>query len=996
MADDVWTALMKGYLSFAHTRAGDMAETSAADSVSLVESLVPGATEGKPKELLKKLKQDFSAAGDAFKPIMKEIEKDIAAIKDSVAKMGLELEKSPFKWEHAAGAATHLGYVMVSLDAALVKVAKKAAEPEPDPTTRSLLERDIRNIPEPWKKPFRNLAAGSTAAFDSLCKTVLNVNGAGGKIADRLAWDREKLRLALTLTGVGPIGVGPIGAGGASLLSIDGAYLEAFFSYKDDAKLGLALRIHMRAGMRGEKMLERIIPEQAPTVDSSSVAIAFDSKDGLTFGDGPNRKITLPARFSFPGIEVRELAIGLPETKDPESGRIDLMITVAGKIGETLGVVAEGGGVILRWKGDPGAAVEVLPKPPIAAGLRIRSGIVNGGGFLRYKEEPGEYGGMLDLQFGHIGITAFGLFDPDPFSLVVVMSIVFRPRIELSFGFTLNGLGGIIAINRSLATAALAKALQEGGLDQLLFPSDPIAAAPKILDRLGAVFPPKPDGFVIGPIALLGWGSQAGFVKAKLGVVLSLPDPVVAVLGVLKVVVPTPETPPEARTVDFHLEVFAAFTSDYLLIRGELVNSKLARTTVNGSMGMLVRWGGEADFAISAGGFYPKYQPPKELAEMKRLSVEFSPPIDLLKVRAEAYFAIGPSTLQFGGGITITADVGIASGKAWLLVDAFFKWTPHIYFTFNIDAGIEIKVFGETFCGVTFRGSLSGMTPWRLEGHASVTVFFKDIPFDLGPWEWGEPRPVAALAISPVKEAAVALSEPAAWKPRLPPGTDMLARLREDEVTPLLVHPLGQLEVKQLRVPLETDLDRIGSSPVTARRVYLEAPTFGSLVEQQVSHAMDYFAPGSFRDLSEDEQISHPHFEEFPCGIRMAAAGGVTHGASTSVAHVWETVYPHEKFGQSSEGFAGLGSIAAIVLANNSVSRMQREKANPYLSPVAPVDPEPYAPHDVGRVAVTRRDTLTVVAGVSDWLTTTAAIDLVRELDAVYPPVQLVTAGVSR
>jgi hypothetical protein len=995
MADDVWTALMKGYLSFAHTRAGDMAESSAADSGSLVESLIPGATEGKPKEHLKKLKQDFSAAGDAFKPIMKEIETDIAAIKDSIAKMGLELEKSPFKWEHAAATATHLAYVLVSLDAALVKVAKKAAEPEPDPATRALLERDIRNIPEPWKKPFRSLAAGSTKAFDSLCKTVLNINGAGGKIADRLAWDREKLRLALTLTGVGPIGVGPAGAGGVSLLSIDGASIEAFFSYKDDAKLGLALRIQMRAGMRGDKMLERIIPEQAPTVDTSSVAIALDTKDGLTFGDGPNRKITLPARFNFPGIELREMAIGLPETKDPESGRIDLMITVAGKIGDTLGVVAEGGGVILRWKGDPGAAVEVLPKPPIAAGLRIRSGIVNGGGFLRYKEEPGEYGGMLDLQFGHIGITAFGLFDPDPFSLVVVMSIVFRPRIELSFGFTLNGLGGIIAINRSLATTELAKALQQGGLDQLLFPSDPIAAAPKILDRLGAVFPPRPDGFVVGPIALLGWGSQAGFVKAKLGVVLSLPDPVVVVLGVLTVVVPTPETPPDARTVDFHLEVFAAFTSDYVLIRGELVNSKLARTTVNGSMGMLVRWGGEADFAISAGGFYPKYQPPKELAEMKRLSVEFSPPIDLLKVRAEAYFAIGPSTLQFGGGITITADVGIASGKAWVLVDAFFKWTPHIYFTFGIDAGIEIKVLGETFCGVTFRGALSGMTPWRLEGHASVTVFFKDIPFDLGPWEWGEPKPIAAFAISPVKEAAVALSEPIAWRPRMPAGADILVRLREDDATPLLAHPLGQLEIKQLRVPLETDIDRIGSSPVTARRVHLDAPRFGTLSEQQVSHARDYFAPGSFRDLSNDEQISHPHFEEFPCGIRMAAAGGVTHGAPTSVAHVWETVYPHEQFSRQSQFFSELGSIAAIVLDNNSVSRMQREKVNPYLSPEPSVDPEPYAPRDAGRVAVTRRDTLTVVAGASEWLTTTAAIDRARELEAVYPHLQLVTAGVS-
>jgi hypothetical protein len=163
-----------------------------------------------------------------------------------------------------------------------------------------------------------------------------------------------------------------------------------------------------------------------------------------------------------------------------------------------------------------------------------------------------------------------------------------------------------------------------------------------------------------------------------------------------------------------------------------------------------------------------------------------------------------------------------------------------------------------------------------------------------------------------------------------------------------------------------------------------------------VSHAMDYFAPGSFRDLSEDEQISYAHFEEFPAGIRMAAAGGVTHGAPASVAHVWETVYPHEQFSRHSQLFSALGSIAAMVLDNNSVSRMQREQTNPYLSSQSPVDPEPYAPRDAGRVVVARRDTLTAVAGASEWLTTTAAIDRVKELQPVHPDLQLVTAGVSR
>jgi hypothetical protein len=996
MADDVWAALVKGYLGFVQTRAGAMAESSAADSVSLVGSLIPGATDGKPKEYLKKVKQDFEAAGDEFKPIMKAIEGDLASIKDSIAKMTPELKKDPFTWEAAAAAATQLGYVLVSLDAALVKVAKTAAAKDPDPSTQILLERDIRNIPEPWKKPFRNLAAGSTSKFDSLCKTVLKIDNAGSKIADRLAWDRDNLRLALTLTGIGPVGLGPVGAGGVSMVSLDGAFIEAFFNYKDKAKLGLALRTHMRAGLRKDPMLDRIIPAQAQTADTSSVAIALDSVDGLTFGDGPNRKITLPVRFNFPGVEIREMAIGLPETKDPNSGRIDLMVTVAGKIGDVIGAVAEGGGIILRWKGDPDAAVEVLPKPPIAAGLRIRSGLVNGGGFLRYKEDKGEYGGVLDLQFGHFGITAFGLFVPEPFSLVIVMGIVFRPRIELSFGFTLNGLGGIIAVNRTLSATALVSAMQAGELDQLLFPSDPISAAPKILDRLGEVFPPKDRGFVVGPTALLGWGSQAGFVKAKLGIVLSLPDPVIAVIGVLTVVVPTPETPREARTVDFHLEVAAFITADYFLVRGELVNSKIAQMTAFGSMGLLIRWGAGAEFAISAGGFFPHYLPPPELADMKRLTVDLSPPTDLLKTRVEAYFAIDPNSIQFGGCITITAEVGPASGKGWIQVDALFSWTPHLGFVFHIDAGIELKVFGETFAGVKLTGTLKGMTPWSLEAKASVTVFFQEIPFELGPWEWGEKAPAPALPVSPVKEAAQALSAPSAWKPLLPSGVDTLAHFIADDKTPQLAHPLGQLEIKQLRVPLETRIDRIGSNPVTTERVYLDEPKFGSLASKNVSHAKERFAPGHFINLSQDEQISRPDFDEFPCGIQMAAPGGVLHGSAISVAHVWETVYPHEVFLPDTSPFVELGLLTVTVLESNAVSRAHSDASNPYLSPLPSPDPEPYKPRDPGRVAISPRDTLSVVAGAAEWMTTTAAAERITELAGVHgSSLQMVATGVA-
>ena len=71
------------------------------------------------------------------------------------------------------------------------------------------------------------------------------------------------------------------------------------------------------------------------------------------------------------------------------------------------------------------------------------------------------------------------------------------------------------------------------------------------------VFPAQQGGFVVGPIAELGWGSQAGFVKARIGIVLSLPDPKIVILGALQVGVPSADIDPKLRIVDIHAELLA-------------------------------------------------------------------------------------------------------------------------------------------------------------------------------------------------------------------------------------------------------------------------------------------------------------------------------------------------------------------------------------------------------------------------------------------------------
>ena len=201
---------------------------------------------------------------------------------------------------------------------------------------------------------------------------------------------------------------------------------------------------------------------------------------------------------------------------------------------------------------------DVAPRWPDAIGLRVKAGPIKGGGFIERKvriygtgddkRELVEFGGIIQLEILKVGVYAIGILSPDPFSLVLVMGVRFPTAIELSFGFTFNGIGGILAINRRVDTGELIKGMQTHFIDRVLFPDDPVAEAPKILDQVAHVFPPHEGGFVVGPIVELGWGSQAKIVEAKIGVILALPDPKLIMLGAVRVRAPrrSPRLPTSA------------------------------------------------------------------------------------------------------------------------------------------------------------------------------------------------------------------------------------------------------------------------------------------------------------------------------------------------------------------------------------------------------------------------------------------------------------------
>lgn len=963
MSDDVWTALVKGVLGFTQSRAGDMVGSTFKDTGSFVTSLFDGAS-GTTKTALDTIKQDVKDLTPIGKALGEALKPKFEAAKTAVTNMATEIGTDPFTLEAAARAATELAYVLIAFDEALDILAEKIAEREQNPASKQQVLDAISGITDPWKAPFKALGADAVKGFDELCKAVLGVDDAHSDVADALVWSRPDKKLGLKFASTGPRSIGPI--------SFDGAFVEAFLDYKTQAKVGVELHTKMAAGLRSDKLLEKIMPGQGKTAETDQVAITLDSANGLSFGAGKDKKLILPVRFSFPGIELREFALVQPEKDNKDSqNRIDVVMTIAGKLGDVFAVVVEGGGVSVRW--TDGAGPDVQPKIPTGIGARINTGVVSGGGYLRYSEDNKEYGGVFDLQFLKFGITAIGLLGTEPFSLVIVIGVHFAPKIDLGFGFTLNGLGGILAIERSVNTTALSEGLKTDIVGQLLFPSDPVAAAPQILDSLGKVFPQRDGGFVVGPIAELGWGSQAGFVKARLGIVLSLPDPKVVILGALEIGVPSADIKPDKRIVDIHADLLGEITPDYFLLKVSIFKSKLFTLTLSGDIALFIKWAGEGAFALSVGGFFPKYDAPKEIGKLDRLSIGFKPPVDWLKITAEAYVAITSNSIQFGGKLDLSADVGVASAHAWISLDALFQWAPYFHFIVILDVGIEVKAFGATIAGVHFHGELSGDQPWRLEGTATAEILWWDVDVDIGPLTWGEPRPTDAPRIDSVKAAADALQAEAAWTPILPADALQLARFT-DTGGDRLFHPLGRLEVKQAQVPLETQIDRIGSSSVSASRVYLAQPMVGAVEAAAVSTVQDRFSPGHFLALKDDQLMARPDFEQMPAGLVVAASARPVFTSDVHAAYAWNTVYPHRPepvvAGADHWKIAG---IAKTMLAASAVAKARRQSANPYMTTA----PEPPAPvlSDPGLVTVIHRDTLAPLAATLTDIGATSAAE---------------------
>jgi hypothetical protein len=513
-------------------------------------------------------------------------------------------------------------------------------------------------------------------------------------------------------------------------------------------------------------------------------------------------------------------------------------------------------------------------KPPTGLGIQIDVGLAAGGGFISFDPTQGRYSGCLDVTIVDlIAVKVIAVLDtklPDGstgFSFLMIITFEFPP-IQLGLGFTLNGVGGIGGVNRTMDIDALQAGLRAHTLDDILFPSDPVADATKIISEIESFFPPQQGRYLFGPMFSIGWGTPT-LLDLEVGAILEVPDPIrLAILGEIKASIPSAELPiislkiQVLGTIDFGLQKLA--------IDGTMYDSYLLAFQLGGDMALRLSWGGSPNFLFTLGGFNPHFSPPPDVPALNRLSVSLGSG-DNPRLAASAYLAVTSNSLQFGANVDAYASAGGFAVHGFIGFDALFIFSP-FSFEFDFSAGFDISYDGASFAGVTLTASLAGPTPWHLHGSASLHFLFFSVSASID-LSWGDSNQATLPPAAVLPELTAALGDTRNWSVALPTGAPAVT-LRKISTAPtdIVVQPTGVLEVREIVVPLDTPITKFTNATptdgtqfaITDVRLNQHAVTFTPKQED--------FAPAQFTDMSDADKVSAPSYELFDAGVRLGDA----------------------------------------------------------------------------------------------------------------------------
>lgn len=657
----------------------------------------------------------------------------------------------------------------------------------------------------------------------------------------------------------------------------------------------------------GDGFLQETLPPDKLRVEFD-LAMGWSKSQGFFFRGSGGLEGTIPVNLLIPGFAYID-SVYLAVQPTEAAVHCITALTAIIKLGPFI-VTIERLGMAAAFT-FPGTGGNLGPvnmslafKPPDGAGLAIDAGVVTGGGYLFFDPKTEQYAGILLLEINEtIMVKAIGLLAtrlPDGskgFSLLVMITVEDFPPVQLGFGFTLNGIGGLFGVNRTLSLEALQTGLKNGTLDSILFPVDPVGQAEQIIKDLSKVFPPMRGRHILSPMAILGWGNPT-LMTAELGVVFELPGPSrLVVLGQLRAFLPSEQFDLIRLQVDILGVV--DFDNRTLAIDAVLRDSRLLNYPLTGDLAVRASWGANPGFVLAAGGFHPRFQVPAGFPQLQRLAINLSTG-DNPRLRLEAYLAITSNSLQFGARLDLYVEAAGFSLEGFLSFDTLFQFSP-FQFEAGINGSVALKHDGTLLMSVTLDILLSGPLPWHVRGKATFKILLLEMSVEFDR-QFGSVEQQPLPSADPLPALLQSLKDPRNWSAGLTNGdlspVTFRTRSLDGEVP---VHPAGSLSVRQQIVPLDLEISRFGNSvPSGARRFSISGAQING-VPVAVQPLTDYFAPAQFFELSDQEKLSRPSFEQLQAGLQLAP-GIVTHGPALETGLEYETIMLGAEQGVATKG----------------------------------------------------------------------------------------------
>ena len=555
-----------------------------------------------------------------------------------------------------------------------------------------------------------------------------------------------------------------------------------------------------------------------------------------------------------PGLEAHLLAAGL--STDGWHPRV------------TVGPAVVGVDCVAATLIVDGTAVPIGLLPPTGATLSLDAGAVSGGGALTVR--PDGASGSIAVQVGVIDVSAFADLaqaGSTP-SLAIVLGARFTPAIQLSFGFGLSAVGGVIGVNRRLNTDALRARLADGSALDLLFPANPSASAATVMAGLSEVFTVQAGRHVLGPTMTITWldlGPLGSVVSLDLGVLVSIPDARVVIVGRAAIQLPA--------ILALRLDILGELDPgrSMVAIDAVLVDSHaLGVFDVTGTAAVRLCWGQPPYLVATLGGFYPGFRPePALLPPQQRLGLHLAVPCPLT-LRAEGYLAITSNSVQVGALLEAGFDLAVIEAHGSLQFDAIVTFDPfHVHVDYASEWEVRVAIFKG---GTTVSGWIDGPGPWTVHASVSISLLIDDFDWS-DTFTFGSPGPPPAASIETICDAlGPTLGLPSRLRATETDDPDVVIEPRPDALPAgtALASPLAELTWLQDQVPLNLDSTRVGGRRLSRRQsahIAVDAD-----VASVTGPALDWFAPAVFADLTRAEALSQPTYQHLEAGVHLRLA----------------------------------------------------------------------------------------------------------------------------